>query len=257
MKSKIRKAQLDYEEHLLAKLHSNPKAFYSYVKSKQKVKHFIPHLQRSDGQIADSDHENAEILASFFESTFTTEDTSFIPDFPQKSDSILSNIDISTDLVFSKLSSLKSYKSPGPDNINSYILKACACNLSVPLSLLFNQSFESGILPKDWKCANITPVFKKGCKSDASNYRPISLTSQVVKILESIISDSIYCHMIRENLFNYHQHGFIQGKSCFTNLLESFQDWIHAIDQGYAVDIVYLDYKKAFDSVPHQRLLYT
>ena len=66
VKSKIRKAQLDYEEHLLAKLHSNPKAFYSYVKSKQKVKHFIPHLQCSDGQFADSDHENAEILASFF-----------------------------------------------------------------------------------------------------------------------------------------------------------------------------------------------
>ena len=63
-------------------------------------------------------------------------------------------------------------------------------------------------------------------------------------------------YMIKENLFNCHQHGFIQGKSCFTNLIELFQDWINAINQGHGVDIVYLDYKKAFDSVPHQRLLH-
>ena len=107
------------------------------------------------------------------------------------------------------------------------------------------------------KIGNITPAFKKGCKSEASNYRPISLTSQIVKIIKSIISDSIYDYMIKEiHLFNCHQHGFIQGKSCFTNLLKSFQDWINAIDQGHGVDIVYLDYKKVFDSVPHQRLLH-
>ena len=121
VRSKVRKAQIDYEENLIAKLHSNPKTFYSYVKSKQKVRHHIPYLQHSNGQLAGSDKENGQILASFFESTFSTEDTSSIPEFTQRSDNMLTSIDISVEVVFSKLSRLKSYKSPGPDNIRSYI----------------------------------------------------------------------------------------------------------------------------------------
>ena len=99
-------------------------------------------------------------------------------------------------------------------------------------------------------------VFKKGIKSEASNYRPISLTSQIIKILESIICDSIHILIADHNPIHPHQHGFVPRKYCLTNLLESFQDWIHFVDEGFGVDIIYLDYKQAFDSVPHQRLLH-
>ena len=103
---------------------------------------------------------------------------------------------------------------------------------------------------------NIIPVFKKGEKSKATNYRPINLTSQIIKILESIVFDSIHKLLANHNLINPHQHGFVPRKSCLTNLLESFQDWIYSVDGGFGVDIVYLDYKKAFDSVSHCRLLH-
>ena len=122
--------------------------------------------------------------------------------------------------------------------------------------MLYNQSLQSGQLPLDWKCANTIPVFKRVVKSEASNYRPISLTSQIIKILKSIICDSIYKLIADHNLIHPHQHGFVSRKSCLTNLLKSFQDWIHSVDEGFGVDIIYLDYKKALDSVPHQRLLH-
>ena len=159
-------------------------------------------------------------------------------------------------MVFEKLFKLKPFKAPGPDGIHPYTLKECSSSICRPLCMLFNHSLQSGQLPQDWKCTNIIPVFKKGVKSEASNYRPISLTSQIIKILESIVCDSIHKLITEHNLIYPHQHGFMPRKSCLTNLLESFQDWIHSVDGGLGVDIIYLDYKKAFDSVPHCRLLH-
>ena len=97
--------------------------------------------------------------------------------------------------------------------------------------MLYKQSLTAGHIPNDWKCANITPVFKKGCKSKPSNYRPISLTSQVAKILESIVRDTMQECLTRHNVINCHQHGFREGKSCFTNLLEIFENLNKAVDE--------------------------
>ena len=98
-------------------------------------------------------------------------------------------------------------------------------------------------------------IFKKGSKVKANNYRPISLTSPLVKILESIIRTKIMEYLTDNNIVTHYQHGFVTKKSCFTNLLETFEDWTAAVDQGYGVDVVYLDYSKAFDPVPHLRLI--
>ena len=102
----------------------------------------------------------------------------------------------------------------------------------------------------------IIPVFKKGDKFEANNYRPISLTLQIIKILESIMYDNIHKLITEYNLIYPHQHDFMSRKSCLTNLLESFQDWIHSVDGSFGVDIIYLNYKIAFDSMPHHRLLH-
>ena len=87
------------------------------------------------------------------------------------------------------------------------------------------------------------PIFKKGSKVKANNYRPISLTSSLVKILESIIRTKIMEYLTDNNIVTHYQHGFVSKKSCFTNLLETFEDWTAAVDQGYGVDVVYLDYR--------------
>ena len=99
------------------------------------------------------------------------------------------------------------------------------------------------------------PIFKKGSKTKAKNYRPISLTSQLVKILESIIRTKVLKYLTDNNIVTHYQHVFVSKKSCFTNLLETCEDWTAAVDQGCGVNVIYLDYSKAFDTVPHLRLI--
>ena len=132
--------------------------------------------------------------------------------------------------MFQKLCALKNNKSPGPDSIHPYILKACTQILCTPLTMLFHQSLTSGDLPCDWKRVHIIPVFKKGSRFKASNYRPISMTSTVDKVLESIISAEIFKFFANNDILNHQQYGFMCNKSCLTNLLETFEYWTSAVD---------------------------
>ena len=93
-------------------------------------------------------------------------------------------------------------------------------------------------------------------KLDPNNYRPVSLTSVPCKITESIIKDNMISVFETDHTLSHCQHGFTKGPSCLTNLLESLEQWTQALDRGYGVDVLYLDYRKAFDSVSHKRLLY-
>jgi hypothetical protein len=126
----------------------------------------------------------------------------------------------------------------------------------VPLTMLFNFSLQAGQIPQDWKDADITPLFKKGSRLCPNNYRPVSLTSQVVKILERIIYDQLTEFIQDNDLISCHQHGFQKRCSCVTQLLECLYDWTKAYDENKSVDAIYLDFRKAFDTVPHARLLY-
>ena len=110
--------------------------------------------------------------------------------------------------------------------------------------------------PNEWKSANITPIHKKDDRTDPSNYRPVSLTSQVCKVLESIIVEKVTKHLTDNDLLNDAQHGFRAGRSCLTNLLETLEQWTEIIDEGDAIDVAYLDFRKAFDLVSHEHLIY-
>lgn len=122
--------------------------------------------------------------------------------------------------------------------------------------MLFNRSIQTGQVPEDWRSANISAIYKKGNKSDPLNYRPISLTCIIGKMLETIIKTQLVKFLDENNKIKDSQHGFTKGKSCNTNLLEARNYICESVDQGVDVDIVYLDFQKAFDKVPHQRLLY-
>jgi hypothetical protein len=119
------------------------------------------------------------------------------------------------------------------------------------LLILFNESLSTAIIPDEWKLANVSPIFKKGCKQSLENYRPISLTSIVGKLLESIVVYYIVSFLESNNLILNTQHGFRHRRSCLTNLLEFFNDLLMKYDRSKAIDIIYLDFKKAFDKVPH------
>ncbi|XP_065557572.1 uncharacterized protein LOC136025468 [Artemia franciscana] len=123
-----------------------------------------------------------------------------------------------------------------------------------PLRRIFQTSLTSRELPADWKIANITPVFKKGYRSKLENYQPISLTSVVVKLLERIVYGSILKHLTTNKILSPKQHGFQSGKSIETNFLESYEEITDLIDHRHPVDLLLLDFAKAFDRVPYSRL---
>ena len=146
-------------------------------------------------------------------------------------------------------------KSAGPDNIPSRILKLCAAEVSPFLQFIFTQSLNEGILPSDWLKANITPIYKKGDRSVPANYRPISLTSVCCKIMEHIIFHACMAHLENNDIINSAQHGFRPGYSCTSQLINIVEHLAKDMDSQKQIDMIFLDFSKAFDTVPHQRLL--
>ena len=202
----------------------------------------------------------AEALNKQFKSVFTHEDIENIPTMATSSDTgnsfpIMSDITFSLNGIQQALCNLQVNKASGPDRIPPYILKNCAEEISPVLKVIFTKSFTTGILPKDWLTANICPVHKKGRCDDASNYRPISLTSICSKVLEHIIYHNIMNHLNNNNILKENQHGFRANHSCVTQLLTLTEDISYALDHRKQVDVILLDFAKAFDTVPHQRLL--
>nr|VZI43866.1 unnamed protein product [Spirometra erinaceieuropaei] len=128
--------------------------------------------------------------------------------------------------------------------------------MSKPLALIFQTSLPTGCLPSDWKSATITPLFKGGSRASANNYRPVSLTSLCCKIMEIIIKKALIQLLEQYHLLSDAQNGFQSGRSCLTNLLFTLERWTKARDEGNVVHANDIDFKKAFDSVSHQRLLH-
>ena len=164
------------------------------------------------------------------------------------------NIKFNIDDVCKLLCKIDPSKSPGPDNIPGKLLKEGAQWIDEPLTKLFNMSMTTGRLPKDWTRAHITPIYKKGPKNLPNNYRPVSLTSFIVKIMERLIHQELPQFFTNNNKLISSQHGFRSKHSCQTQLLESAHQWAKALDQKSSVHVIFLDFSKAFDTVPHMKL---
>ena len=170
-------------------------------------------------------------------------------------------VDSLTSIIFDSktvedlLNKIKISTSPGLDLLSPLLLRSCSRSLSLPLSLIMQKSFNEGCLPDVWKTASVTPIFKKGDKLDVNNYRPISLTPIVTKIMERIIVTNMYRFCAQHNIIPKTQHGFMPGRSVVTNLLTCINDWTLALNNNHPIDVIYLDFSKAFDKVPHAALL--
>ena len=167
----------------------------------------------------------------------------------------LEQLFVTPEMIAKKVKKMKYNKSPGIDGIPPKLLKEIVEQISTPLAKVFNLSPEEGIVPSEWEEANITPLFKKGSRNKPENYRPVSLTSVVRKLLETLIRDHMVEFIVKHKLINTYQHGFLKARSYLTSLLCFLVEITKWVDDGSPVDVVYLDFQKSFDKVPHQRLL--
>ena len=165
----------------------------------------------------------------------------------------LSSMKLTSSEVCKVLQALDPFKASGPDGIPTRILKECAPQLADSLCLLFNKSLLTSEIPSEWKAANIIPLFKKGKKDEGENYRPISLLSVVSKVLERCIFNRVSSHI--QSLIQSVQHGFINGKSCSSQLLSVLHVIGKNLGGGKRTDVIFMDISKAFDSVDYPTLI--
>ena len=168
----------------------------------------------------------------------------------------IDSIDISEDMVRKKLLKLKVNKSPGPDAIHPRVLHEIAEEISKPLTIILRSSLKNRKLPDQWKHANVSSIHKKDSETLPPNYRPVSLTSVACKIMEGVIRHHIIYHMKINKMFSDKQFGFISGRSTTLQLLSVLTMWSEILDEGGTIETIYCDFMKAFDKVPHQKLLY-
>ena len=255
--AKIRLNNKTKENKIAKNIKQNPKAFYQYIASKTLKKEGVSDLTDKDGVLKSNDKDKSNILNDFFSSVFTQEDNINIPEFKYDKDinTTLNTCSISINDMENALNNLNISKSPGPDNFHPHFLKLSSKSLAKPLKLLFDKTLFYGYIPNDWKIAEVRPIFKKGDKSKPNNYRPVSLTSVICKIMETFIKKALNLHLISNNLLSKEQYGFVTGRNTITQLLVTINDWMFELDNNISVDAAYMDFRKAFDTVPHQRLL--
>ena len=255
----VKRAKKNHEKKVAENSKSNPKMFWRYVQDKMKSNVGISVLHGPDGELKSTDKDKADALNEYFSSVFTREDISSLPEVEKDlkfKDYSLTDILITKEAVEIKLRKLDASKAKGPDQIPPKILKELSSVIAEPLTSLFNQSIQEGIVPNDWRNAEVVAIYKnKGARTKPNNYRPVSLTCILCKVLESIVRDSVVSYFKDCSLYSDSQHGFRHKRSCISQLIQVMDDLSKMIEEGKPIDVIYLDFQKAFDQVPHERLL--
>lgn len=250
LKSKVRSSKIHYFGTTLAKfIKTSPGKFWRYVSGKHSGQNASPSIDTKD---------KADNFNRYFQSVFTI-DNGLVhhPEIRPPTDKKLSKTpEITESGILNLLLNLDDKKSCGPDGIPNAFLKRYAEPVSKYLRLLFTKSIQDSQIPSEWKLAKIIPVHKSGDKSTPSNYRPISLTCTSCKLLEHIILKFITKFVEENNLLHPNQHGFRRGLSTVTQLAETIHDLAEAINQHSQIDIIFMDFSKAFDRVSHEKLVF-
>ena len=254
-KKKIKNKKNALERKVVLNRKTNPKSFYAYINSAKKTRGKIGPLKNGNGELITEPKEQAQILNEFYSSVFTTGGTSVEQRGECWEGRQLDDIIITESKVISVIEGLKVDSACGPDGIPPRVIKELKDELAKPLAILFRKSLDTGKIPDDWRLAEVTPIFKKGTKADPGNYRPVSLTNVVGKMMERIIKDEIVVHLETNGLVSDAQHGFRTGRSPTTNLIEFQNETTKWLDKGEAFDVLYLDFEKAFDKVSHEKLV--
>ena len=250
-----------WKRDLRAKLSGNSigsKEWWTLVKEQQgHVSHTrIPVLNKTDGTLARSSREKAEVFAEQFSNKMTVPDPNrATPNLDPQCTDQLDNIEISEEEIKRLLKAVNTKKSTGPDEISPHLLKKCASELAKPLMRIFRTCIHTNTWPTLWKAARVTPVHKKDQKCNPKNYRPVSLLSVISKIFEKIIAKQLTEHLDQQHLLSNRQFGFRKNRSTADLLTLLSKEWNDTLDAGRNTLAVALDIAGAFDCVWHQGLL--
>ena len=251
------------EKQAVSAIRSNPKYFYKYASDRSKIKAAVGPLINSQGTKTEDPAEVCEALRIQYEGVFSSpiEEKKIANPMEFFSSSNIMDSQLQ-DISFSKLDIKEAIRdvsnnaAAGPDGFPAILLKKCAEQLSEPLQYLYRNSLDTGIIPEQLKRAKITPVYKGDSRAKPENYRPIALTSHVIKIFEKLIVRNITNFLETNNKMNENQHGFREGRSCLSQLLSHHEQIIAALENSKNIDVIYLDFSKAFDKVDHGVLLH-
>jgi len=235
------------------------KKFWSFIKHSRQDSAGISNLVDQHGAECSTPQDKAQALNHQFSSVFSKLRPSSLKDLASRlvpsQYTTMPKICISTAGISKLLCELDQNKAPGPDRIHPRILKQLHLVIAPSLQVIFEKSYREGVVPRDWKEANICPIYKKGAKNNPANYRPVSLTCITSKLFEHIITSNIMGHLDRLGILYEKQHGFRRGRSCESQLLELTHDLQSNLHEGKQTDLIIMDFAKAFDKVCHEKLL--
>ena len=244
----------EMEHRAVAAIKKNSKYFFSYARKFSKVTVGIGPLIDTAANIVSCPVKMAEMLVDQYCKVFSTPKENLkspcdiFADYDEI-ESELCDFNFSVDDLKEAISEISPTAAAGPDRFPAKLLKECKDALSVPLHLIWRRSLNTGQVPQLLKTAHIIPVYKGGCRGTPKNYRPVALTSHLIKVFEKVIRKNIVGYMETYNLFNPSQHGFRSGHSCLSQLLSHYDRILEFLEDGANVDVIYLDFAKAFDKV--------
>jgi len=245
-----------YNSIRIKKLVSSSQGIHKFMKRFAKGHSPIPYLEHN-GLYIFEDKAKCDLFARAFAPSFSNVPIQNHPILPPSNySSQLDDIDFTLIDIVNILKSLPPKEGVSADGISYKLLKNCTDSIAPFLADIFRDSLDSGILPELWKISFITPIFKKGSNSDVSNYRPIAITSSICRVFERLILQHILAHLEANKIISDQQFGFLKKRSTVTQLLSSFDAWYKAILNNQGIDCIFIDFKKAFDSVPIRYLIY-
>jgi hypothetical protein len=257
IKESIRNEEKLKEERMLAQIKSNPKVLYAYAKRKKKSLTNIGPLEDEDGKLKDDPTIMANILQRQYKAVFSNPETDTEIDIETNQDiqSTLDDIDFTEEDILKAINLIPYNSAGGPDKFPASIFKECKDQLSKPLFTIWRKSLDTGKIPHKYLQQCIVPIFKKDNKAKAENYRPVSLTAHIIKIMERVLRVKIIEYIETNNILSNEQYGFRQGRSCMSQLINHYENLISILEENENADALYLDMSKAFDRVDHAILL--
>ena len=249
-----KETQQEEETRAVNAIKTNSKYFFSYAKKHSKTKTKVgPLLDKSNSEFTSDSKLMADILQNQYKSVFSLPKPSpvvYNNDFSEN-DIEITDIMFSVNDIIEAINSISLNSAPGPDGFSAIFLKQCKESLAAPLDILWKNCLNEGVTPQLMKTSYVSPIYKGGDQGDPVNYRPVALTSHLVKIFEKIVRKNIVNFLENHNLFNKSQHGFRGGRSFLSQLLSQFDTILTYLERGVNLDSIYLDFSKAFDKVDH------